>query len=127
MKYNIKSIDFSLTPAIQEYLEKKLAHLDKFLPKNIDADGAMCYVELGKETDHHLKGNIFKTVLNVHVGKNMYRAEAIMEDEYSSIDVAEGLMEKELTSSKDKRKSLIRRGGQAIKKMIKGWGGEDGE
>ncbi len=127
MKYNIKSIDFSLTPAIQDYLEKKLAHLDKLLPKNIDADGVMCYVELGKVTDHHKKGDIFKTVLNIHVGKDMFRAEALMEDEYSSIDIAEAEMERELSSYKDKRKSLIRRGGQKIKRIIKGWTNGDTE
>ncbi len=125
MKHNIKSIDFSLTPAIQDYLEKKLAHLDKFLPKNIDADGAMCYVELGKVTDHHKKGDIFKTILNIHIGKNMFRAEAQMDDEYASIDVAVAQMEQELSGFKDKRKSLIRRGGQAIKRMIKGWGNDE--
>ena len=31
MRHNIKTTDFSMTPAIKDYVEKRLGHLDKFV------------------------------------------------------------------------------------------------
>jgi ribosomal subunit interface protein len=120
MKHNIKTLDMVLTPAITSYLEKRIAHLDKFVNDGI-AETVMCYVELGKTTKHHKKGDFFKTELTIHVGGKSFRAEAEESDLYASIDVAADEMMEELKSFKDKKVSLIRRGGSKLKSFIKGF------
>ncbi len=118
MKHNIKTIEISLTPAISDYLEKKMANLDKFISKDI-AETAMCYVDLGKTTQHHKNGDFFKTELTVHLGGKSFRSGAIESDLYASIDIATEGMAEELRSFKDKQIGAIRRGGKKIKNFIK--------
>ncbi len=119
MKYNVKATDFPITPAISEYLDKKISHLDKFINPNLE-DSIMCYVEIGKTTEHHKTGDLFKAEFTVHIGGKVFRASTEKEDLYSAIDVAVEEMGEELKSFKNKKKSLIRRGASKIKSIIKG-------
>lgn len=119
MKYNVKATDFPITPAISEYLDKKISHLDKFVNPNLE-DSIMCYVEIGKTTGHHKTGDLFKAEFTVHIGGKVFRASTEKEDLYSAIDVAIEEMGEELKSFKNKKKSLIRRGASKIKSIIKG-------
>jgi putative sigma-54 modulation protein len=120
MKYNVKATDFPMTPAISEYLDKKINHLDKFINVNAE-DAVMCYVEIGKTTGHHKTGDLFKSEITLHIGGKVFRASAEKEDLYSAIDVVTEEVAEELRSFKNKRKSLIRRGASKIKSIIKGF------
>ncbi len=111
-------LEISLTPAISDYLEKKIANLDKFISSDV-AETAMCYVDLGKTTQHHKNGDFFMTELTVHINGKSFRASAIEPDLYASIDIATEGMAEELKSFKDKRTTLIKRGGKKIKNFIK--------
>lgn len=120
MKHNIKTLDMQLTKAISDYLEKRIAHLDKFVDSDI-RESLMCYVELGKTTKHHKKGDLFKMELTINTGGKSFRAEAEESDLYASIDVATDEMSEELKSFKDKKKSLLKRGGAKIKDFLRGF------
>ena len=118
MKTNIKATSMQLTAAISEYLAKRLSALDKF----VDAadDSAMCYVEVGKVSKHHKSGDVFRAEINLHIGGKSFRAEAEESDLYAAIDKVKDEMVAELRTSKTKRLNLLRRGGQKIKKMLRG-------
>jgi len=119
MKYNIKTKDIFLTPAITDYVEKKVNHLDKFIsPENKEA--VMCYVEIGKTTNHHKNGDLFMAELTVHVGGKSFQETAEEEDLYAAIDVATDGMAEEIKSIKSKKVSLLKKGGAKIKSIIKG-------
>ncbi|MGB8815667.1 MAG: ribosome-associated translation inhibitor RaiA [Minisyncoccia bacterium] len=118
MKHNIKAKDISLTPALSEYLEKKLSHLDKFISPE-DMEAVMCQVELAKTTRHHKTGNIFEAEYNIYVGGKTLKALKDSFDLYSAIDLANDEMENELRSYKTKKTSLLRRGGAKIKQMLR--------
>lgn len=103
---------------IKDYLYKKLAHIDKFLDPNDQS--ILCDVELGKTTNHHKGGEVFKAEINLHIaGKNL-RAVSEMEDLFAAIDVAKDEMIRELQLNKEKRVSSVKRGGAKIKNIIKG-------
>lgn len=119
MKHNIKTLDMVLTPAITSYLEKRIAHLDKFIRSDM-AESIMCYVEVGKTTKHHKNGDFFKTEITIHAAGKTFRAVAEESDLYASIDVATDEMMEELKSFKDKKVSLMRRSGAKLKFIIKG-------
>lgn len=120
MKYNVKTTDFPLTPAISEYLDKKANHLDKFINPNLE-ESIMCYVEVGKTTGHHKTGDLFKAEFTLHLGGKVFRVSKEKEDLYSAIDVATEEMAEELRSFKNKKKNLIRRGASKIKSIVKGF------
>jgi len=118
MKINEKGTNMQITGEIKDYLYKKLAHIEKFL--NPTDESVLCEVELGKISKHHNKGDVFRTEINLHIaGKNL-RAVSELDDLFASIDIAKDEMVRELQSNKDKKVSLIRRGGAKIKNLIKG-------
>ncbi len=109
----------SLTPAITDYVEKRLTHLDKFIsPEEIEV--VMCYVDIGKISNHHKTGDIFKAEFNLHIGKKTLRAVSEKEDLYAAIDSVNDEMAKELKSHKEKKTSFLRKGGAKIKELLKG-------
>ena len=123
MRHNIKATGFSMTPAIKEYVEKRVNHLDKFFDPN-QKELPICYVEIGKTTNHHKTGDLFRAEYTLYIGGKSLRIEAEKDDLYVSIDsVTEGLIE-ELKSFKEKKVSLIRKGGAKIKALIKGFYGD---
>lgn len=120
MRHNIKATDFVLTPAIKEYIDKRVEHLDKFInPSHKEKELPMCYVEIGKLTNHHKKGEIFKAEYTVHLGGNSLRAECSEEDLYAALDKVTDEMIEELKSVKGKKVSFIKRGGAKIKELVR--------
>jgi len=118
MKINEKGVNMEITAEIKDYLYKKLAHLEKFL--NPADDSVLCEVELGKISNHHNKGDVYKTEINLHIaGKNL-RAVSEMDDLFASIDIAKDDMVRDLQTNKDRKVSMMRRGGAKIKNLIKG-------
>ena len=118
MRINEKGKNMQITPDIKSYLFKKLEHLEKFLDP---ADGSiLCDVELGKMSNHHKTGDVFRTEINLHIaGKNL-RAVSEMDELFASIDMAKDEMVREIQTNKDKKISLIKQGGAKIKNLIKG-------
>jgi ribosomal subunit interface protein len=125
MKHNIKTTNIFLTPAITDYVSKRLSHIDKFIRPE-DSEAVMCYVDIGKTTKHHKAGDVFKAEFTIHIGGKSFRAVAEKDDLYTAIDAVNDEMANEIKSLKDKKVSLIRRGGAKIKSIIKSlYGGEE--
>jgi putative sigma-54 modulation protein len=125
MNIQIKGSNISLTDAIQDYVEKKLGTLSKF----IDAQNpsAVCNVEVGKTSTHHKHGDVYRAEFRVALpGKNIY-VQAEQSDLYAAIDKVKDEAHHALSANKDRQHSRIRRGGAKIKNMIKGLWRSDGE
>jgi putative sigma-54 modulation protein len=117
MNIKIRAVNFDLTPAIEEYVNKKISSLEKFLDKN---ENNLCEVELGRTTKHHKSGDIFKAELNiVESGNRQFYAVAEESDLYSAIDIVRDEAERRIVSKKEKKKTLFRRGSSRIKSFIK--------
>lgn len=120
MKINIKSTNIHLTPEISDYLQKKVNMLDRM----IDASDTsiFCDVEVGKTTNHHKSGDVFRTEINLTKDGKFFRAVAEEGTLYASIDEAKDEILEELKHHKSKRITLIRRGGATVKNILKGIG-----
>jgi ribosomal subunit interface protein len=117
MNINIKTTQITSTPAISEYVNKRLEKIGKIIG---DDPSVQCDIELARTTSHHNKGDIFKAEIHiVGAGKNLY-ASAEKEDLYTAIDVVQGDIVRELTAHKEKHISLVRRGGAHVKSIMKG-------
>ena len=118
MNINLKATNFELTPAIREYAEKKVNGLEKFIHR-ID-ESVQAWVEVGRTTAHHLKGDVYRAEIQIHIphyGKGV-RAESTCETLNEAIDGAHDKIKLELEKVKDRKISLVRKGARAIKKLI---------
>jgi putative sigma-54 modulation protein len=117
MQIKIKTTNFSLTPAINSYLENKLNSLDKLLPKD---ESIFADVELAKTTRHHQKGDIFKAEINLTVSGKLIRAVAEEWDLRVAIDAVKDELQREIKGNKEKSESLYKKGARLFKKIIRG-------
>lgn len=117
MQIKIHSTNFALTPGIEEYVDKKISSLSKFLPP---MDGVLCEVEIGRTTTHHKSGDIFRAEVNMTPpGHPQIFAVAEESDLYKAIDIVRDEAEREIISRKNKRNTLFRRGSAKFKNLIK--------
>lgn len=114
---SIKATGMELSEAIRSYVETKIAMLEKYCDLNDTSIRAT--VEVGRTTRHHHTGDVFRAEIQLHCAGKNFRAEAETSDLYAAIDEMKDEMTRELTASKDKQRSAIRRGGAVLKNMIR--------
>lgn len=118
MRINEKGVNMKIAGDVKAYLYKKLESVEKLVDKNDES--IICDIELGRVSNHHNKGDVFRTEINLHIaGKNL-RAVAEEEDILASIDIVKDEIVRELKTIKDKKVSLLKKGGAKIKSIIKG-------
>lgn len=118
MQITIKATNIELTEAIRDYVNKKFNAVSKFVRKSDES--VLCRVEVGKVTHHHKKGEVFRAEGRIHVdGKELYAASE-MEDLYAAVDDVKDELVRVLTSTKEKKMDMVRKGGARIKNMLKG-------
>ncbi len=115
MNIIINGSHLSITDAIRDYVTKKLQALDTFVD-----DSSKVVADLGKTTNHHKSGDIFRAEIHVHTHGQMLRVAKEAEDLYSAIDIAQGEMLDMLSNRKDKKQTLWKRGAQKIKAFAHG-------
>jgi len=116
MKINIKATNMDLTEAITNYTNKKLDGLRKFIKNN----EAIIYVEVGKTTNHHKRGDVFKAEFNIEVLGNKFYSVSEKEDLYKAIDDVKEEIVRQIKNDKNRKQTLFKRGAKSIKKMLKG-------
>lgn len=117
MKINIKATNMDLTDAISDYVNKRLETIEKFVKKDEEIKG---YVEVGKTTNHHNKGDIFKAEFDIEIKGENYFTVSEKEDLYSAIDEAKNEVVSKIIHNRDRKKTLFKRGAISVKKMLKG-------
>ncbi len=118
MKINIKATNITLTPAISDYVNKKISALEKYFQQSPDA---VAHVEVGRITRHHKTGEIFRAEVHViGAGLDVY-ADSEQADLYAAIDLAKDELIRNTLQGKDKRATLARRGAEMVKNMMKGF------
>lgn len=120
MNIHIKTTNLTLTPDIESYLDKKMESLEKILDPNDTS--IYCQVELAKTTNHHKSGDIYRAEFNLRKGGEQFRAVAENETLMAAIDEAKDEIVRELKSHHSKQMTMMRRGGAALKNMMKGIG-----
>ena len=104
-----------MTEAIRSYVQKKLEPIRKFVDESSKIE-----VDLGKTTNHHRHGDLFRAEFNVFISGKLTRVEAVSEDLYSAIDIGQTDLLHALAVRKDKKQTLWRRGASRIKEFARG-------
>jgi len=113
---NTKTKHLELTEALATYLEKRMATLERHLPSS---DAITCDIELSKTTEHHQTGDIYRAEINLFLGGQLLRAEAITGSIESAIDEAKNELKGELRKFTDKNESRFRRGARRAKEFFR--------
>jgi ribosomal subunit interface protein len=96
MQINIKATNAKLTPQAHEVIEDKMRGLTKYYSNIIEAD-----VEIGLNSMHHNKGNIYKAIVNLAVPKKILRASAETDDITKSMNEVKDKLKRELVKYKE--------------------------
>ncbi len=117
MSTNIKATNMELTTAINDYVEKKIDSIKKFVTSEKELD---VYVEVGKTTNHHKQGDYFKAEFSVLIDGENFFTDSEKSDLYKAIDDAKDELTKRIKNNKKRKITLFKRGATSVKKMIKG-------
>jgi ribosomal subunit interface protein len=115
MKIAIRTKNLELTPAIQDFIEEKFNSVSKvfgILQKNEEEFKKTLdevFIELEKETRHHLKGDIFCVKSKIHLPGKTIIAEEKSDDLYKSIVACKDEMKMEVEKYKLKNIDKHRR------------------
>ena len=117
MNIKIRSKNFDITPAINDYVTKKISTLEKFINQH---ENVLCEVEIGRTTTHHKSGDIFRAEINMNIpGQKQVFTFAEEVDLYTAIDIVRDEAERLIVSQKNKYKTVFRRGATQIKNLLK--------
>ena len=117
MRINITSIHgIEITNAISKYISHKF----NIVGEKFNLGDSILNLELERTNNHHNKGDIYGVNLKIiHSGNNIFISE-VSEDLYIAIDKLEDKLKRELSSRKDKKKTILHRFGKRVKDIIKG-------
>ncbi len=115
MNIRIHSPQLPVTPEVEEYVLKRITPLGKL----ISDQSVVCEIELAKTTNHHKSGDIFKAEVNMVLPDKHIYLVSEKEDVYQAIDALREQLDLTLSTRKEKKQTLFRRGALKIKDMIK--------
>ncbi len=120
MKTHIKTTNLLLTPDVKEYLDSKIEDIDRLIDPNDTSVSAQ--IELGKTSNHHQSGDIYRAEINLSRGGKYFRAVSEQDTIFAAIDEIKHEIMREIKSYSSKQITMMRRGGAVIKNMMKGIG-----
>lgn len=112
---NIKATGIELTPDILAYAEKRLSKVDKY----ISASDPVMALEIGRVTQHHRQGEVFRAEVRIVGGGADYYAAKEANDLRAAIDEVKDEIIQEVNKDKGRRTTLMRRGGRMVKDMVR--------
>lgn len=113
----ITGVHVEVTDAIRDYALEKLESIEKYIPDD-DTSGKIT-VELSKTTAHHSHGDVFQAEAQLHLRGKDIVVKAVEDDLYKAIDVLKDMLSRELSSFKDKERSIFRRSAHKVKNLLK--------
>ena len=104
MRVNIKYTRFVPTEDIEEYVEKHLGALARFLKSFEKNHEIILFVEIARTTKHHRKGDVFyaEAMFEAVPGGKKFRAESTSADIRGAINEVKEKLKKEIRRYKDK-------------------------
>ena len=115
MNIRIQGPHLPLTDAIEDYILKRIAPLEKL----VSDQSVVCEIEVGKTTSRHKSGEIFKAEINIVLPDKHIYLVSEKTDLYQAIDEVRDQLDQALTLRKEKKQTLFRRGALRIKDIIK--------
>lgn len=114
MKYNVRGENIEVTPALREYVEKKLSKLNRYFNTTPNAN---VHVNLKTYTDKRAKVEVTIPMPNL-----VLRAEEVNNDMYAAIDLITDKLERQIRKHKTKINRKLREKGGINDLFVNGTG-----
>lgn len=111
-----KETSVDLTDEYKSTIEGKFKSLEKYSR----GSDMTINLEIGRTTNHHRNGDIYKTEVRLNLDGSSFYVMSEASDLPASIDESLNKMANELKNEKDKGETMFRRGARSVKKMMKG-------
>lgn len=119
MKVNIKTTHLEMTPAIEQYLSRRIEIIEKFIDPTDQS--AIADVEIGKITEHHHSGRIFRAEINLKLAGFFGRAEAIEHNLYDAISEVKKEIIRQVKSQYSNKKDIDLKKARNFKQILRNW------
>ncbi|MCL5733129.1 MAG: ribosome-associated translation inhibitor RaiA [Patescibacteria group bacterium] len=103
MNINIKAVDIDLTPALKDYINEKINDLDKFIGKVEKKGDIKVFIEVGRSTNHHYKGEVFFAKGDLDLPGKSAIVESTGESVYAAIDLLKDKLRREIEKYRDQK------------------------
>lgn len=108
MKIILQATNFKLDKAIEDFVYEKLADVEKTLG-SADDESVEARVEVGRTSDHHRKGDVYRAEINLKMPGRFLRTESQNFDLYVAITEVRDEMQRQVRKYKEKRRDQSRR------------------
>ena len=117
MRYNLQGTHIELTPAITQYVSKRMRSFHKVL----DMSDTSIYadVEVGRTTNHHQNGELFRAEIQLYLAGGNLRAVAVRHDLYAAIDEVRDIMMRDIRRHYERRTKRARDGARRLKRELR--------
>ena len=116
MRIIIKATNIELTRSLRDFVEEKISELEKFLEDILVTEA---FVEVGKPSRHHRKGDVFYAECQISLPGKGVRATAERENLREAICEIKDELQRQLKKYKRGQKAQQERTQRKIKKDIK--------
>ncbi len=114
MKIIFKTKNIKLTPVLKAEIEEKINSLESFCPTEENYNDFFgkgkpkieIWLEIGRESYHHQKGNVFRAEAQLRLPGKSIRSEAVCEDLKSAVDEIKNELQRELKQYREKRERI---------------------
>lgn len=117
MNITIRAAKYKLTPETEALIEKKLVAPLRLLGD--ESDGALLDIEVEQAPAEGRSSEPCRVVALLTVGGNVFHAEAVKPTPESAADRVRSELESEIRKSRGRARKLWKRGGAAIKRMLR--------
>ena len=127
MKIVIKTTKVKLTESLRELVREKISSLEKFLEEILKKEDIFngrkprteAFVEIGKPSSHHRKGDVFYAECQILLPGKMIRAVAERENLELALSEVKDELERQLRKYRGSQKIQQKRDQRRVKKDIK--------
>jgi len=119
MRVMIRQKNLELTLPLRTYIEQKVVlPVQKLLKRAQVSELPILDMEVERTTRHHRKGQVYRVLANLAIGRKLIRAEATDEDVRAACDLLEEELKREVQTHKTKSVALEKRGARVAKKEL---------
>ncbi len=116
MNLTIKATHHKLSPASRALIEEKMEALRKFTNED---ESATLTCEIEESMSVERAGAKYRAEGNLTINGTLFRAEALGETLEAAVDAVRDELVREVRQSRGKARRLLRRGGAALKEMLR--------
>lgn len=118
MNITIKATHIELADGMHDYITEKFQSIERFFPTS-DADAIAADIEVGRPSQHHQKGDVYRCEINLRIGGHHLRAVEEGESLQEVVDLVRDEIERQARKIKGKRQAQFLKGARELARRLR--------